>query len=235
MKNSIRSRAVFRISLMDLILLTMGVAMLTLTGCASKGPEKPPLTRGWIGGEYTSVGALPNSVKRKPHSAILLTALSTNTPAKLAGFREGDLILELNHEPVSDVSKFHRTIYAIEPGTVVPVKLFRDGEVLEPNVCVGRESYRKGGMFCVQLPPIFERLDLWPNPGFSLIVLGYQRYLRPVELGSVEEKYRRSVDRKGYDPKDYQWTSWLVLFEVWRQNHIVSQEPVATHADAGRH
>jgi len=231
MTKSIRLRTVFRISLMNLIVVAMSIAM--LTGCASKSPETPSSQRGWIGGEFTSVGTLPKEVKRKPHSAILVTALSSNTPAQFAGLREGDLILELDHKPASYVPEFHRTIYSMKPGTVVPVKFYRDGETLEQNVCVGRETYRKGGLFCMQLPPIFERLDLWPNPDFSLIVLGYQRQLRTVELDSVEQQYYRHHNPKGYDPKDYQWNAWLVLFEVWRQNHILSQEPVAIRADAG--
>ena len=208
--------------------LAAGVAMLAFAGCAGKGPAAKPLQRGWIGGEYTTVGVFPPGVKHEHRTAVLVTALSTNTPAQLAGLHEGDLILEFDHQPVSRVPRFQRAINALEPGTVVPVKLCRSGETLESNVCVGRETYRKGGLVALAFPPIFRGLDLWPDPGFSFVVLGCEREQTRTELGSVESEYRRRCDPKGYDPKDNEWTAWLIVLQIWRQNHILSQAPVAS-------
>ena len=104
---------------------------------------KPVLQRGWIGGEYVLakpasflvamastpgvVGSLPASVQQIQKAAVLVKELNTNTPAQLAGLRKGDLILELNHQPVTGLRAFRRIIDQSAPRTGLTVKAWRNG------------------------------------------------------------------------------------------------------------
>src|SRR2546427_9088066 len=91
-------------------LLYLGAMALVITGCCSAKPKEAAIhQRGWIGGEYKIVGMFPAGLKHKQHSAVLVTALNTNTPASLAGLNEGDLIVELNHQPAAGIKRFRRT------------------------------------------------------------------------------------------------------------------------------
>src|SRR5437868_8428232 len=102
-------------------LLWLGVMGLVITGCCSTKPkEEPAHQRGWIGGEYKAVSVFPPGLKRTQKSALLITALNTNTPAAVAGLAAGDLILELNHQPATSLKRFRRTIDAAEPGKSLP-------------------------------------------------------------------------------------------------------------------
>jgi hypothetical protein len=225
-------------------LLSSGLCflMLLLTGCSSTTPTpKPTHERGWIGGEYQEAyrpmgakvwlngEAVPNSFTNAPKHGLLLTALATNTPAHLAGLRAGDLILELNHQPVRWLSDFRRTLDKSKPGSDAVLKVYQNGQVAEHTISVGRETYEGQGIFAVGFPlyPV-KSLDLWPNPSFSLIFLGYDqsRRKRP-ELGSADSIYRRHCDGAGkYEPTAESWRFWLAIFGVSRGTKTLSQEVV---------
>ncbi len=216
------------------LLLLTGLAI-SLTGCASSNPkEKPTHQRGWVGGEYKraqtprvfgwdAIQAFPPQVAGQS-SALLVTALSSNAPARLAGVREGDLILELNHEPVTRLKDFHRIVDNGEPGSTLPVKVYRNGETLDFSIVVGRETFRHQGNLMLGFK--LSSLDLWPNPDFSLIVVSYYRGRDRAELGSVENLYRRSCYPKGFQTVDSEWSFWLVILGVSREKIILAQESV---------
>ncbi|MBW8863612.1 MAG: PDZ domain-containing protein, partial [Verrucomicrobia bacterium] len=114
------------------IYLFAGFLPVLLAGCASK---KTVSQRGWIGGSYVLSrhnsgwvrlcsspgisGTLPKSVQATQNAAVEITTLATNTPARLAGLHEGDFILELNHQPVTSLQTFRRTIDRSAPGTLL--------------------------------------------------------------------------------------------------------------------
>lgn len=208
--------------------LVIGALTLLLAGCASEKP-KPVSQRGWIGGEYALarpstfllamsgppgvVGSFPASLQQTQKAAILVTKLNTNTPASAAGLRKDDLILELNHHPVTRLQDFRHIIDRSEPGTSLAVKACRDGRIMEFNTPVGREKFRKGGNLLIVFPTVVHRWDLWPNPGFSLVMLGFETNpgLRH-ELG------------KDRDKLDDEWTAFLGFVEVTSGRRILSQE-----------
>ena len=219
-------------------LLATGLAII-LAGCAGSNPKKEPShQRGWIGGQYRlvekprffgsagAIGAFPAQLGREREAALLVTALSSNAPARPAGVREGDLILELDHEPVTRWKDFYRIVDRCAPGSPLPVKVYRNDEALEYHIVVGRETFRYLGTFMVGLPPVLRPLDLWPNPGFSLIALGCQPELDRAELGSVENTYRRNFSPKDFQAVDGEWRAWLVIFQLTKQKTILSQESV---------
>jgi S1-C subfamily serine protease len=103
-----------------------------LTGCAGE-KNRPVAQRGWIGGDYALakpssflvamsgspgvVGTLPKSLQHTQKAAIMVTQLTTNTPAEMAGLSAGDFILEINHQPVTRLQAFRRQIDRSPPGT----------------------------------------------------------------------------------------------------------------------
>jgi len=223
-------------------------ASLMLGATPAHAREKPEQQRGWIGGtcvrvkssrsgsEYVFGAAhthftFPQALTNSQTAGFLLTALATNTPAWLAGLREGDLILALNDQPVTDWLAFSQTITGARPGEPLRVKAWRAGKALECQVTVGREKYRPLGYFTIGLPGYYSRLHPVPTseaPSCSLIALGYERLPGPqVELGSVEKQFEQACHPKG-KPTGYNtdWRCWLVIFEVKKGRQVLAQEVV---------
>ncbi|HXC99830.1 MAG TPA: PDZ domain-containing protein [Verrucomicrobiae bacterium] len=220
-------------------------------GCSTSKPKPKPEAvkmhqRGWIGGEFELaqkpftwrtvfgtrdeyVAILPRGLASSNRAGILITALSSNAPAREAGLREGDLILNVNHQPVTTLKAFRQSIDKIQPGTSLPVTAWRDGRSFECNVQVGREKFENWANFTIGigLPNLsnFGHFDLWPNPGFDLWALGFEQDSGDrTELSSAESIYRRACNGGEYKPSERDWDVWLVIFSVARGKNIQSQE-----------
>ena len=211
--------------------LIPGSLVLLLTGCAG---TKTISQRGWIGGEYVLAmpntvwtvfhnsgavrGTLPASLKSTQRSAIQITGMATNAPAERAGLHAGDFVLEVNHRQVTSLRSFRKAIDRSAPGALLPIKAYHDGQFLDCDVVVGREKYRKGGTFTIVVPTVVHRWDLWPNPGFSVVVAGYEPNpgLRR-ELNGAKEVY------------DEDWSVYAGFLELSSGKRIIEQEagPVA--------
>src|ERR1044071_4824916 len=108
------------------ILFLLGFVFVSVPSAFAKDPTIHE--RGWIGGEYKTVTAFPPAFSNPPKSALLVTALNTNTPASLAGLEPGDLIIELNHKPATKVSAFRKTVDRAAAGSLLPLKVWHQGE-----------------------------------------------------------------------------------------------------------
>src|SRR5437899_8399458 len=126
-----------------LVVLSTSASCLGSENSASRDKDRQPPEhhRGWIGGEYKTVRshgswstpaealvAFPESLKATHKRGLLITALSTNTPAYLAGLREGDLILELDHNKITSLADFRAKIDEMKPGSPLTVRAYRDEE-----------------------------------------------------------------------------------------------------------
>ena len=207
-------------------LASCALVILLTDGAGAK--EKTVSQRGWIGGEYVlakpstflvamacspgTTGSLPKTLQHTQNAAILITKLETNTPAYLAGFRQGDFVLELNHRPTTSLGGFRRSVDRSEPGTELSAKVWRKGQTLEMNLPVGREKFWTGGTVSLAFPTVVHRWDLWPNPGFSLVLLGYEPNpgVRR-DLGNNRETF------------DDEWTVFLGFVELTVGKRIVSE------------
>ncbi len=204
-----------------------------------KSKEPTQYRRGWIGGEYKlvrrhwnwfmseeAVVAFPKSLPKIQNKGLLITALSTNTPAYLAGLREGDLILELDHAKINSVADFRRQIDKMEPGASLAAQVFRGDDVRDYDLTVGREIYRHQGDFAVSLLPIFSEPNLKFNPSFSFIALGFTLEKgKRAELGSVEQVYRSECSGE-HHPSDAHWRVWAGPLLAEHGYEILSQEIV---------
>jgi len=193
----------------NLILFT-GMLAFLLAGCASQKTAKTVHERGWIGGHYALVKGKPARVQ--------ITGLSCDTPAATAGLCPGDFVLKLNHQPVTSLSAFQRTIDGGAPGSLLTLTAYHDGQVAEYKVPVGREKYVKAGSFTMYVPTVVHSWSFfWPTPGFSLVFAGYlENPEQRNELGKAQEVY------------DENWTAFLGIAEFSHGAKVIAQEPVAT-------
>jgi hypothetical protein len=207
-----------------------------LSACSSAKPkaEKPQkmFERGWIGGDYKAVRTFPPGLEPKPKAGILVTALNSETPAHLAGLNEGDVILELNHKPATNLRDFRNAIDASKPGSTVDLKVWHDGNVAEESVAVGREQFTKNGVFMIGLPGFFHPASFSPKHGFSLVAVGYKLESGSdrKDLNSVETKYYKLCNPKNYEPWDEGWKAWLVVMQAETSKRVRSQEVVPAAA-----
>jgi hypothetical protein len=202
-----------------------------------KDKQPPEHHRGWIGGQYRlarrhwnwfdttdAVNAFPKALTNG-QKGVLITALATNTPAYVAGLREADLILELDQEKIASLAAFRRRIDLAKPGSTLAIRAYRDGEVQDYSVTVGRETFRNNGVFAIGLYYDLPRLKF--NPSFSLIALGLSCETdKRIELGSAEEVFRRE-NVKNHHPSDTCWRAWAGPLFLMRGHEIHSQEIVA--------
>lgn len=198
-------------------LIALAVASLVLTGCAS---SKMPQQRGWIGGEYKPASRL----KGNDAKGLLITALSTNTPAARSGLREGDVILRVAGKDIRKLPPFQKVIDAAEPGSKLPMTVLRDGSTLDLEVRAGRETFTPSRALVLGIL-LSHEWDLWPDPDFSLIALGYKRQDRRLELDSPESRFKLSTredESKGLRSSEG-WEIWLPIISLSTRKRILSQ------------
>jgi PDZ domain len=213
--------------------------------CSIKEKDKSPPEhhRGWIGGEYKlarrhwswsdttdAMIVFPKSLTNT-QKGVLIMKLSTNTPAYLAGLREADLVVALDHEKIKSLADFRRRIDQAIPGSSLMVQIYKSGEFENHSIIVGRETFLEHGIFAIGLPlgiPLeVPRPNLRFNPSFSLVGLGLTwRSNKRTELDSVEETFRRE-NEKDHHPWDPYWDAWAGPIFVSRSREIRAQEIVA--------
>jgi Do/DeqQ family serine protease len=64
----------------------------------------------------------------------LVSAVSEDSPAERAGVRRGDVILEMNGQPVNDSNALRNQVSRIKPGTTVTLKVLRGGQERQVSV-----------------------------------------------------------------------------------------------------
>jgi membrane-associated protease RseP (regulator of RpoE activity) len=222
-----------------ILTLTIGAALL-LCGCASKNQHtktKPIFERPWIGGKFETV-ATPRPIRADSAGyrgrGALLTKVHSDSPIAKAGLQEGDLVLRVNGENVrfeKDIRKRVDRAHS-EP---LAFTIYRAGEIAEKTVSPGVERFQKFNTiaFGLGFRTKYE-LDLWPDPDFSLIALGYGVKRDRIDLQDAKERYRANLEGvEGKPSEQKEWvglrsdegrTAWIGPI-WWAQNlMIVSQE-----------
>jgi hypothetical protein len=213
------------------LLLVVAAALLT-GGCKSNPSQKPPLTRGWIGGDYGT--ARKNQVPKGQSSRVYVKQVQAGTPAEQAGLKTGDLVLDINGQPVERLGDFRRCVDSAKPGSRTAIRVLRDGQPLELPLTVGRETYQQWHAFQIGLG-LSSRLDLWPDPDFSVVsLLEYRRPQDRLELRSAEVILAKQAEKSAQDQKQGEtgryshegWRAWLLIFGVDAHKRILTQEEV---------
>jgi serine protease Do len=96
------------------------------------------VTRGMIG---VSVDAVPretlDAFGLKERRGALVRSVTPGGPAAKAGLEPGDVILQVNDEPIADRDELVRAIVNMKPGTTVPLRVLRDKQERTLNVTIG--------------------------------------------------------------------------------------------------
>ncbi len=70
-------------------------------------------------------------------SGALLGDIESTGPAGKAGLQRGDVVLEMNGKPITDVDAFRLQIAMMAPGTTVRLKVFHNGATRDVDVVLG--------------------------------------------------------------------------------------------------
>lgn len=136
------------------------------------------VVRGFLG--VIPADVTPADAQRlKVNRGALIVSVTEGSPADQAGFQVEDVVVEYNGKPVRGEVDFRDMVARTEPGTVVPVKVIRNGREQTLRVKVGeyqdpeeqmrqrgqrQESGRKLGISIERLTPeLAERLRLPRN------------------------------------------------------------------------
>jgi len=106
------------------------------------------VTRGFIGLAFREVDDEKVTELDLPHArGALVTWVIPDGPADDAGVKAGDFIIEVDSQPVANTQTFRHLIANIDPGTVIPVKLYRDGQTVEVSVKIQTQPQNMSEMF----------------------------------------------------------------------------------------
>ncbi|MDE2262953.1 MAG: PDZ domain-containing protein, partial [Gammaproteobacteria bacterium] len=67
------------------------------------------------------------ALERAEHDAVMVTEVLPDGPAQRASLERGDLLLELDGEPITGVDRLHRLMTAERAGRAVEIRLLRRG------------------------------------------------------------------------------------------------------------
>lgn len=103
--------------------------------------EDGEVTRGWLGVSVQPVtGDLAKGLELPGRKGALVGSVVKGGPAAAAGLEQGDVILELDGEAVSDAGALAWMVSQRDPGEKVAVTLWRDGKKLTKTVELGELS-----------------------------------------------------------------------------------------------
>ena len=94
--------------------------------------------RGWLGVWIQPVTpAVAAAFDLDAATGALVGDVTPGSPADRAGLRSGDVILQMNGEPVGSTWELRLEVSMLEPGSTVGLVVFRDGERLDLDVTLG--------------------------------------------------------------------------------------------------
>ncbi|MCL5421136.1 MAG: DegQ family serine endoprotease [Nitrospirae bacterium] len=100
--------------------------------------EKGKVTRGWLGVSIQEITPeLAKSFGLQEEKGALISDVVPGGPADKAGFKRGDVILELNGKTVKDYHELPRMVASMPPGEKVTFKVLRDGKEMMVPATVG--------------------------------------------------------------------------------------------------
>jgi serine protease Do len=104
------------------------------------------VVRGYIGvGIQEVTPALAKAFKVPAEKGALVGNVDPNSPGGRAGLERGDVITELDGQPITGPNDLRLKIGAMSPGTTVHLKISRNGELRDVSLALGEAPAGKGG------------------------------------------------------------------------------------------
>ena len=121
----------------------------------------------------------PPDAEGSPSNGVLITAIADDSPARAAGLREKDLLIEVAGQPVLSMESVNNLVRQRQPGEEIVLRLLRDGQEIARRVRLASrtrvmanfqgEDYANGGVSI--------RTDDFPS------VLQHDLPLNPQDMG----------------------------------------------------
>jgi len=105
-------------------------------------------------------------------SGVEIEGVTPGDPADRAGLRAGDVIWEIEGEPVATQGQLQSTIARLHPGDEVSVRIYREGHPMDLELTLGEILLQDGGEV---RPRSATGIGTFPTLGLALENLGRQR------------------------------------------------------------
>lgn len=93
------------------------------------------VSRGYIGASLQEVdGGLARALHLPSQSGAVIVTVEPGGPAEKAGLKSGDVVTQINGDPVADVAGLRLQVASLAPGTNAKFHLLRDGQARDINV-----------------------------------------------------------------------------------------------------
>jgi serine protease Do len=100
--------------------------------------EHGKVVRGYLGVHIQDVTPdLAHQFGLNQGGGVLIGDVSPDTPASKAGIKKGDVVLELNGQPIEAANQLQVQISQMAPGTPAKMKIWRDGKAQDVTVTLG--------------------------------------------------------------------------------------------------
>ncbi len=97
------------------------------------------VTRGWLGvGMHEVTPEIAESFGLKTPRGVLISAIYQGGPADRGGVKPGDIVLELDAQPVSDEKSLLNRVAGLKPGTAGTLLVRRNGKDVALKVTIGK-------------------------------------------------------------------------------------------------
>jgi len=105
--------------------------------------EHGRVVRGWLGVSVEDItGGLSQMLQLGEIQGLLITSVSPNGPAASAGIKTGDIITHVDQQPVQSGNISMHKIAQTLPGTIVSIRLLREGSAQSVLVPIGERPER---------------------------------------------------------------------------------------------
>lgn len=102
--------------------------------------DKGKVTRGWLGVAIQDMNeSLAEQFGVTATEGILISDIQDGSPAKEAGFERGDILIEFDNKPMSDVNQLRHIVAQTEVGKEVKVKVLRKSNETVLTVTIGEQ------------------------------------------------------------------------------------------------
>ncbi|HEU5334485.1 MAG TPA: DegQ family serine endoprotease [Terriglobales bacterium] len=149
------------------------------------------VTRGWMGVVIQDVTApVAKAFGVEANHGAIVSDVEPNSPAAEAGLKRGDVITELNGQPVTGSNDLKLKIGEMRPGTTVHLKAVRDGKPQDVTMKLGEEpksGQQTAGVPGQQQPGLMQGVDVQDLSPDILQQLGLPSNTRGVVVVDVAQ------------------------------------------------
>ena len=127
--------------------LGFAIPSTTAEGVVSSLEHGGFVSRGYLGVMVQPVSQdIADSLGLKTSQGALVDQARPGTPAALAGLKSGDVITELNGEPIKDAADLTRHVGSLKPGDKVTISFLRDGARKTASLTLGGQKDERAAM-----------------------------------------------------------------------------------------